>query len=66
MSFISAFFSGVSGDERERVPDGTDDRFWMRLEILVPLLCYFFPVGGTVGISWLIERGLDWQRRGLG
>ena len=51
----------------ERIGNRTDDRFWMCLEVVVQLSCYGLPVG-TLGISLLIERRLDWRkwRRGPG
>ena len=46
--------------EREWIVDGTSDRFWMRLEIVVQQSCYCLP-GSTLGIGLLIELGLDWR-----
>ncbi len=46
--------------EREWIVDGTDDRFWMRPEIVVQQSCYCLP-GSTLGSSLLIEPGLDWR-----
>ena len=55
-------FDPVYVCEREWIVDGTDDRFWMRLEIVVQQSCYCLPVS-TLGISlFIIEPGLDWGR----
>jgi len=53
--------------EREWIVDGTDDRFWVRLEIVVQQSCYYLP-GSTLSISLLIEPGLEMieARTGLG
>ena len=46
--------------KREWIVDGTSDRFWMRLEIVVQQSCCCLS-GSTLGIGLLIEPGLDWR-----
>ena len=53
-------FDPVFVREREWIVDGTGDRFWMRLEIVVQQSCYYLP-GITLSISLLLEPGLDWR-----
>jgi len=50
-------FDPVFVCEREWIVDGTDGRFWMRLEIVVQHSCYCLPCS-TLGISLVVERGL--------